>query len=226
MRKFLCIFLLLFSFSHYSYANTSINLQPGSEGMDSFVGSGTIGSETTILPDSNYGSDPRLIMASNCTSYIKFELPDLFTQLWQNPLNSPVSANLLLYIESLTGSNIEIGIGYTAYQWDENTITYDNRPFCLAIPEGKFSFDENFTGGWVSINITNFVYYWINYPTSNHGVAMSLNSADGVVVAYSSDADPEFHPILELSYHAPVPEPSVIFLCAMGLVPLLRKHKK
>ncbi|HAS39981.1 MAG TPA: hypothetical protein DCS93_05850 [Microscillaceae bacterium] len=208
-------FILFLLASHITYSQTTLTLQPGSaKGKDAFIWqltdqSGRFGPTNT----KNYGSEPQFIAhewtwdgsVGTRRSLIDFD----FSLLPANAL--VISAHLSLYgypssgdggHSSLTGSNESLLQRITS-AWDENLVTWNNRPTVTTQNQIKLSRSTSVGQDYLDIDVTNLVNDMLSNPTSAHGFMLSMQTQQHyrrLVFASSDHPDPLKRPKLVIIY--------------------------
>ena len=183
-----------------TYAPTvTITLQPGSEGKDSDVISGS--------PDFNPGSYQGLWVGYNSTkyrAYLQFDLSP--TPL---PAGAVVTnAYLKLYQYNFIGSgSFSVGLYKVTGNWGENSITWNNQPTSSSGAEA-FRTIYTSTGTWRTWYIDDLVKGWLEGSISNYGMLLKPadeSSNDKAAYFRSSDytTDSTKCPKLEIDYYIP-----------------------
>ena len=152
---------------------------------DSYVSDGQV--------DTNFGSSNSLLIDAGPTSYeIFIKSPEID----QIPSGATVSSATLVLTSFNSGSTAEARQVVTA--WDENSITWNNRPTNDA---GQFT-TFNTSSGTVNINVKAAVEAWIS-GASNHGLRLLSSGGDGSDYRSSeytiANQRPSF--VIELSYN-------------------------
>lgn len=163
-------------------------------------------------------------------SLIKFDLASVMlmaSQVKSATLNL-FSLNALRAFENPTADlPVTTDLRQVTEDWNEQTVTWDNRPAVAATPEA--SVEQTGVGQWVTFDVTDLVKLWLTDPSSNYGVQISQrdvvdfavpNARDRYVAslyASSAFADASLRPYIEV---APVPVPAAFGLLAMGVAGL------
>ncbi|MBU2633928.1 MAG: DNRLRE domain-containing protein [Nanoarchaeota archaeon] len=181
-------------------------LQPGSEGIDAFVGGEFENGEPTSKCDLNFNYDELHVSYGeyyNNTliqidrTYIKFEDINLIP-----PNVDIISATFSLYKKiNMWSPQLSIYVSRITNNWGESTVTWNNLPESSSIIE----YIENISTmseGRHYFNITNLMIDWYNgYP--NNGVVLNLleEGENRSAAFYSGDyEDPSKWPKLEINY--------------------------
>jgi hypothetical protein len=182
-----------------TYATQStITLQPGTEGMDGVV--------MDTAPSGNYGDLSYSIIGNALSAilrlYIKFDLSTV-------PANARITgAYLGLYQYATLGTdNFTIGLYTITGDWDESTITWNLQPISSTDAE----ITNNINAGaitWESWNIGDLVQSWLDGDITNYGMVLKDTEeslVDTVAYFYTSDytTDTTKHPKLEIYYYIP-----------------------
>jgi hypothetical protein len=182
-----------------TYATQStITLQPDTEGMDGAVG--------TANPSANYGDLSYSVIGGTVSdvgrTYIKFK-----------PLTIPanarvVDANLKLYQYATFGTdNFTIGLYKITGDWDESTITWNLQPTSSTDAEITINITAGATT-WKSWNIYTLVQSWLDGDITNYGMVLKDTEeflVNTVAYFYTSDytTDTTKRPKLEIYYYIP-----------------------
>ena len=152
---------------------------------DSYVSDGQV--------NTNFGSSSSLLIDAGPTSY---EIFIKGPEIDQIPSGATVSSATLVLTSFNSGSTAEARQVVTA--WDENSITWNNRPTDDA---GQFT-TFNTSSGTVNINVKAAVEAWIS-GTSNHGLRLRSSGDDGSDFRSSEYTTANQRPsfVIELSYN-------------------------
>ena len=151
---------------------------------DSYVSDGQV--------NTNFGSSSSLLIDADPTSYeIFIKSPEID----QIPSGATVSSATLVLTSFNSGSTAEARQVVTA--WDENWITWNNRPTDDA---GQFT-TINTSSGTVNINVKAAVEAWIS-GASNHGLRLRSSGGDGSDFRSSEYTTANQRPsfVIDLSY--------------------------
>jgi len=168
------------------------------------------GKDTMVLteaPDINYGNYQYFSIGNLSVSilgrvYIQFDLSTL-------PSNAIiVSANMKLYQYDTTGTeSFSIGVHQVTAGWLEDTITWNNQPSYLAIPESIVDITVGDTT-WLSWDIGTLLQKWVDGTDANYGVILKDTDepiGSTYIRCYTSDytTDSTLAPKLEITYYVP-----------------------
>ena len=167
-------------------------------GLDRCSGTLTLSSiEDSHVSDgqvnTNFGSSSSLLIDADPTSYeIFIKSPEID----QIPSGATVNSATLVLTSFNSGSTAEAIQVVTA--WDENSITWNNRPTDDA---GQFT-TFNTSSGTVSINVKAAVEAWIS-GASNHGIRLRSSGGDGSDYRSSEYSTANQRPsfVIDLSYN-------------------------
>ncbi len=143
--------------------------------------------------NTNFGSSSSLLIDADPTSYeIFIKSPEID----QIPSGATVNSATLVLTSFNSGSTAEAIQVVTA--WDENSITWNNRPTDDA---GQFT-TFNTSSGTVSINVKAAVEAWIS-GASNHGIRLRSSGGDGSDYRSSEYSTANQRPsfVIDLSYN-------------------------
>lgn len=182
------------------------------EGKDSYVNS--------IIPDFNYASSEYLSIGQSIFSVLGLRRDKIILDSYQlrtflqfNLNGFPndsvvVSAVLKLYqVTSIETSGLVMGVHQVIQEWEESSVTWNNKPDYLTTPESTVTVPI-FMTGWLSWDITSLVQGWENGSIANYGIALQDNGMTMEFIyinCYSSDytGNPTLHPKLEIIYYVP-----------------------
>ncbi|MDJ0709612.1 MAG: DNRLRE domain-containing protein [Woeseiaceae bacterium] len=188
----------------YDAASAStIALQPGSGGKDSFI-DGASGGQTQ-----NNGGSADLASNSQTSGLLRtllqFDLASL-------PIGARVlSAELQLNLEQSLGAADTVQVHRITQSWSESGVTWISRDGgddwstpggdYDPSPAGSFTADAI---GFVTVDIHQLVQQWVNGTAENHGLMLLSQSASGdnrkTYVSSDDGADPSLHPKLTVRY--------------------------
>ena len=191
----------------------NMTIQPGPVvGKDAYISS--------LTPDFNYASNEYLSIGQSIFSTLgvnraKFSFESYFLRAYlqfdlsELPANADVvSAVLKLYqSDSIDKTGLMIALHRVTEGWEENTISWNNKPDYLTSPESTITVPIS-VFGWLSWDITSLVQGWANGSIANYGVI--LKDAGMVleyihINCYSSNyaGGSTLHPKLEIIYYLP-----------------------
>ncbi|MEM7280758.1 MAG: LamG-like jellyroll fold domain-containing protein [Pseudomonadota bacterium] len=182
----------------------TIILQPGSEGMDSFI------EREDGHTDHNKGDDKKLKTDSETDkeyrSLLQFDLSSI------PPRSTVQSATFDIYLDTTKGQTDTVYVNALTRSWDEDVVTW------LKPTSGWLSYwspaGGDFEGqgfgsfvadnpGWKSVDIAELVQVWVTNPAVNHGMILwsMPASGDNKKEYHSSDADdPTLRPKLVVTF--------------------------
>lgn len=177
---------------------STITLQPGTEGMDGLV--------MDTAPSVNYGDLSYSIIGNALSAilrlYIKFDLSTV-------PANARITgAYLGLYQYTTLGTdNFTVGLHKITSTWDESTITWNLQPTSSTSAEVT----DNITAGattWESWDIDTLVQGWLDGTITNYGMMLKDTDESSVNTTahfFTSDytTDATKRPKLEIVYYIP-----------------------
>lgn len=195
------LLIAIFVVSAPIFSDTLI-LQPGQEGIDTFVDEG--------FPISNYGNWGILIVGLDEWSYeliyeehtlIQWDLSDL------PPEGATIiEAIMELYCEGYHG----YPSGHIHYYiiidpWYESTVTWENRPRYSGAVHISTGWPD--ADSWLSANITQFVQKWYYGIYANYGIYILSSGTSGLHRAFFKSSDcvsyPDYRPRLTITYNPP-----------------------
>ncbi|MCD6459414.1 DNRLRE domain-containing protein [bacterium] len=218
MKRLYCNLVVLgiafFFLSSDGYASV-ITLQPGSEGKDTIVYSGS--------PNNNYGSGLSMD-AGNINSFyplIEFDISVL-------PEDVIIyNAVLELYVRAVNSVHYPMSAYKIVSPWDEMTVTWNNKP-SLDMSAGVLN-----SGGipaqytWAEWDITDFVNEWHSGISPNYGVGVvSMTNYSQAYLFWTSDYSTDtLRPKLTITYDAQaVPEPTTLLLVGLALFSFVHRR--
>ena len=146
-------------------------------------------------PDTNYGSDTILTISGNINEgiYLKFNLSD-FTL----PIERIVSAKLRIYNPTTTAAYKIEACGVADDSWEEETLTYNNKPGESSSCSDPVSAQAN---SWIELDITGFFSNFISSSDKLLSIAVVLNTASASVsMATKEYAESQYWPQLVIEY--------------------------
>jgi hypothetical protein len=170
-KKYLTILITLFfvfaACSPLLAAKKKKIKEPEPEGLlpikDTYVNS--------AYPDTNYGSDPRLITSYTTSSKIIFLQFDLDPVAFINPEQKAI-LNLNLESSSTSLEPLEMEVLLPYKSWEEGELSWNNKP---SLYSSGLSATFEATPGAQKVDITPLVKQWINKETENYGIALYYN---------------------------------------------------
>jgi len=178
----------------------TLTLQPGSEGKDAYVSSGS--------PDMNFGDYPNLYIGYYSSVYSRYRTYLYFDV---NPASLPLgavvtSASLKLYQIGFSGAvGLPVGLYQVAGDWEEDTITWNNQPTSSSEAQHKINVTSS-TDAWRSWNVEDLVKGWLEGSIPNKGMLLrpEFEPATNWVYFDSSDySNADYHPQLVIDYYVP-----------------------
>jgi hypothetical protein len=189
-----------------SGTSQSLTLQPGAEGMDSYVIHKNNDSNNGPLVDISVQDTWDL--ANSHVSLLTFDMSGV-------PAGASItSAELSLYAHTVnTGiGGSDITVHHLLEPWTESGVTYQtsdgSTPWTWpdnfeAVPEAAVTFFKD-NLGWHTWNITDLVNYWHTGFYPNYGLMLHGSPLIYFAQFHSSDyTDPTLHPKLTVSYNCP-----------------------
>ena len=187
-----------------SKTKTSVILQPGAEGADSFI------EEESGHTTHNKADDKDLKIESELDENYR---PLLRFGLGAVPQGAKVhSAELQLNLDSVSGDAETVNIHRLTRSWTESGVTWESRDGSngWTVPGGDF--DPAVAGsflaesvGFVTADITGLVQQWVSGSSENYGLLLAAAAQSGTknekkFTSSDDDADPSLHPRLTVSY--------------------------
>lgn len=173
--------------------------------------------------DTNLGSYERIEICSvdNRMGLVQWDLSGI-------PSNANIiNATLKFYGSSYmnAGGTGAMNVYQVTAAWDENTVTWNNRP-AISTLLGTVPYVDGTTTQFQlnSENLKTLVQNWVNGTTNNYGVFLNQNNS-GLIDIGSDDASEANRPLLEVTYEA-VPEPATLALLGSGLFLGLIKRRR
>jgi hypothetical protein len=195
---FLLIGLFIFHLQIDSTANAetseqTVVLQPGSEGIDSYVCAvyeEEYGPEECLDPTTIHGLETELYVSREANptyiSYVKFDLSSI-------PTSASITSGVLNIFAS-SAYDPAVSYGLSQSNWQESTLNWNNKPAISDL--GSMSVANN---SWSSLDLTLVVAGWVSSPTTNYGLAFQKDGSP--VIFYSSDySTAGYRPKLTVTY--------------------------
>lgn len=163
------------------------------------------------LPNNNFGNDEFLRLYSSvywrALSLLQFDLSGIQGEV--------TSAKLYAQYYGDSESSywtIQIGAYEVLAPWNENTVTYDNKPLISNTYSGITTITQTITGAQYFWDITQLVKDWVSGNKPNNGLALMRQGGDTnySYSLYSSDTNyAELRPKLEITYNAIPSKPTI-----------------
>lgn len=151
-------------------------------------------------PGTNYGSDTTIVIRRGSTTdyydmgFLKWDLSSA------PPASSIATALFYIYVTEIVDGLIDDVYTYLAStDWDEDTITYNNKP---SITGNNLATFDITSIGEKSNDITDTVKDWINGVTDNYGLRLFPNTSHGYTgneyarIASKENATTSYRPYL------------------------------
>ena len=148
--------------------------------------------------NTNYGNFQTFEVKNSATpkfdriSYLQFDISKIQEKDIKN-------ASILLYVEEQEGKSGKINIkNVTDDNWDENTITFSNKPVTSSII-GSYTINAN-TNDWISINITQAIKaQYKNSPIITLAIEQDTQSST-LIKSYTKESENYKAPILDVKF--------------------------
>jgi hypothetical protein len=171
----------------------TITLQPGAEGIDTFV--------DEAYPMMNYGWSQIMIVGLDFDG-----LNDHILIQWDISMVPPGStiedATMALHCASFQGTTSgSIRYNITIEPWDENVVCWDNRPLYSTSVQAFSGWPTD--GAWLTSNVTTFVQKWNDGIFTNYGIYIDYTGVTGECwarLSTSDDPTAENRPKLIITY--------------------------
>ncbi|MFN8155283.1 MAG: DNRLRE domain-containing protein [Bacteroidia bacterium] len=184
----------------------TIQLQPGSEGTDSYI-TCAFGNTTT-----NFGNNGT-IEISNWYKYFRTaERGYLQFDLSQIPDYSAISsATLKLFVDSFAQKNVNANLPNSLFikrntqSWTESGINWYNSPDSTEFQSVAVPCSTITSSAWLSAAVTELVRHWISVPSERFGMLLQLsdyNQLTWLKIASSDTSAPNYRPKLTVTYYA------------------------
>jgi len=165
-------------------ASTTVTIQPGSEGKDSYVfgmmAPNNFGDIASIATGGGIGSPPPARL------FIEFDLSSI-------PDDATVeSAQVQLYYYQYYGMEniaLDLSLYRVTSNWDEHVISWNIQPSISGSASSVTTVGNSGSYGWQSFDATSLVQGWESGSYSNYGFAIKLATEDknNAKTFYSSD---------------------------------------
>lgn len=184
-------------------ATSTLVLQPGAEGKDSFIEGDPGHQDHNKVDDKDIKTDSE--SNKQFRGLLEFDLSSLPTGV------KIVSASLEIYLDSTLGASDTVSIHSLSSNWVESEVTWLERESgqnwssaggdYVASASGSFLTDSV---GWKAADLTSLAQQWSDTPTSNNGVILASAATSGnnekKYVSSDDNVDPSLHPKLTLVY--------------------------
>ena len=186
----------------YNPLTQTVILQPGSEGIDSFI-EGESGHYDHNKKNDKYLEETS-VASQRDRILIKFDLSTL-------PLGVIVdSAVFEIYLDWKQGPNRTVEAHALTRDWTEDGVTWNSYDGTTAWQTAGGDYEETIAAsfdvsgiGWNSFNITNLAQGWASNKYPNYGIILlsPIASSNQKYTYLSSDSnDPVYHPKLTITY--------------------------
>lgn len=132
---------------------------------------------SSTSPSNNFGSLPILSVGNGNRAFLNFDLQGLPADTSREQI---AKATLILWI-SKVGTAGALDFAQLTSAWDESVVTDNTAP---SIDTAFASLPANKAGQWVSIDVTNTVKQWVEYPASNYGLAIEASTSSPLTAVY------------------------------------------
>jgi hypothetical protein len=157
----------------------TITLQPGAEGVDTYV--------YELFPDTPLGSFFLLAVGLDNTSQgnhtlIKWDISAI-------PAGSTINdATMALHCYAITGApSGQVSYYIIIEPWDEATATWNTKPLYSTSVQTSSNWPT--TGAWMSSNVTEFVQDWYDGTFTNYGIYVAYTGTSGECWARFDSSD-------------------------------------
>src|SRR5215471_13559733 len=124
--------------------------------------------------DTNFGTNPNLVVSPTNSSYVRFKLSPML------PLNTTgadvAKATLTLYLGTVNAPG-SLAVFEAGGAWSEKTLTAGNAPPLGGMIAGGLQIDVNKKGQFLVVDVTSVVRQWLDGSTNNGVVMTSENGA-------------------------------------------------
>ena len=145
----------------------------------------------------NYGAATTLQVGSGVRSFLQFDLSTL------SPATTVSKATLRLYVTSVTTPG-SFDVLLVQNAWSEETLTDKNRPSPATVVAGPIDLTTASVNQFVVIDITPIVQEWLQFPSTNNGIALQLFTTQGSFAFDSKESTSTSHqPELEVAMTGP-----------------------
>ena len=145
----------------------------------------------------NYGAATTLQVGSGVRSFLQFDLSTL------SPATTVSKATLRLYVTSVTTPG-SFDVLLVQNAWSEETLTDKNRPSPATVIAGPIDLTTASVNQFVVIDITPIVQEWLQFPSTNNGIALQLFTTQGSFAFDSKESTSTSHqPELEVAMTGP-----------------------
>ena len=142
--------------------------------------------------DSNFGTNPNLIVSSINNTYLKFKLSPAMPSGTQS--SDIAKATLKLYVGTVTSSGT-LDLYQVAGTWNEKTVTANTSPSLGALISSGIQIDANRKGQFLTIDVTSMVCNWLD-GLPNNGIAIIAGSGANVTFDSKENSQTSHEPEL------------------------------
>ena len=223
MNFIITVFLFIMVVSSSLYASPmTLQINNDADGQDAWVDE----NRPVVFVDG--GNDDEIRVANPSTAsnmrertYIRFNL---------SSITSPITtAELGIYLyENHNEDNLSKNLtaNRVTSLWSENNISWNTQPTFDTQYQAISTIPDDYIG-WVKVDVTDMVNFWLNNPSQNYGFELEIQFSSQLnLKRFASSEQPENpyqHPVLLIDGGAPVPEPMSFLLLGMSLLPFVHK---
>ena len=116
----------------------------------------------------NHGTEQYLQIDYTFSAPFRHDNPYLYFPVTAIPSGKKIDNAILYMYVAIAEASANLNKVYTLKSsWDENTLTYNNKPYPKSNVVGKISAASI---GWHTVNIKTFVEYWYYGTQANYGI--------------------------------------------------------
>lgn len=157
------------------------------------AGDAHINGTSSSTRNAKYGGANNLLVNANLTTLIRFDLGTV------PPGTAGIDvekATLLLWLNDVsTAGSVEV-YAITS-DWSEKTVTYNTQPGMGALPIATIAITSPMEAGYVTVDVSNLVRYWLDTPGTGYGVA--LRAVGTASATFDSKENVGIPPMLDIT---------------------------
>lgn len=196
----------------------TVVLQPGNEGIDSYITTDILNSGT------NYGNNSTIEVSNWYKHFRTLEYGYLNFDLSSLPDETPIiSASLRLFVDTINTTNTNANLPNNLYirrntqAWEELTLRWNNSPDSTIFQQTSIPCSTIFSNSYFNANITQMVRHWMSNPIQKFGLLLQLekhNQTTWIQILSSDYPVAAYRPKLTITYYyADIIPSGILHLC-------------